>query len=378
MTLTGSVHKLIGCIFLFHGSMVNWRGAKLSTKTLADELETGTEVYGFDAIRGVQAGREFYVAMCPLNIIPKLFVFNDHELPAEIRAQRTLRETRIPKITNYIINNPKDYLFSSLTASVDGKMRFSPSPALGEDGKLGRLYISMNSKLLINDGQHRRKAIEEALKIMPELGNDAISVVFFGDKGLKRSQQMFADLNKHAVKPTTSLGILYDHRDTYSTFIVKLANEVEMFRDRVELEKTTISNRSTKFLTLSGISEATKHLLSNNTKMISEEQEKFVVEYWNEVARNIPEWNLLLEKKVSAGELRKNFVHSHSNLLSTLGIIGAFLLKNYPNEWKEKLKGLRKIGWSRNDKMWEGRLVIDGKMLKTNIGMELAANAILN
>jgi len=216
------------------------------------------------------------------------------------------------------------------------------------------------------------------MKVMPELGSETISVVFFADKGLKRSQQMFADLNKHAVKPTTSLGILYDHRDAYSTFIVKLANEVEMFRDRVELEKTSISNRSTKFLTLSGISEATKHLLSNNTKMISEEQEKFVIEFWNEVARNIPEWNLLLEKKVSAGELRKNFVHSHSNLLSTLGIIGAFLLKNYPNEWKEKLKGLRKIGWSRNDKMWEGRLVIDGKMLKTNIGMELAANAILN
>ena len=350
----------------------------MSTKTLADELETGTEVYGFDAIRGVQAGREFYVAMCPMNIIPKLFVFNEYDLPAEIRAQRTLRESRIPRITNYIVNNPKDYLFSSLTASVDGKMRFSPSPSLGEEGKLGRLYISMNSKLLINDGQHRRKAIEEAMKVMPELGSETISVVFFGDKGLKRSQQMFADLNKHAVKPTTSLGILYDHRDAYSTFIVKLANEVEMFRDRVELEKTAISNRSTKFLTLSGISEATKHLLSNNTKMISEEQEKFVVEYWNEVARNIPEWNLLLEKKVSAGELRKNFVHSHSNLLSTLGIIGAFLLKNYPNEWKEKLKGLRKIGWSRNDKMWEGRLVIDGKMLKTNIGMELAANAILN
>ena len=350
----------------------------MSTKTLADELETGTEVYGFDAIRGVQAGREFYVAMCPMNIIPKLFVFNEYDLPAEIRAQRTLRESRIPRITNYIVNNPKDYLFSSLTASVDGKIRFSPSPSLGEEGKLGRLYISMNSKLLINDGQHRRKAIEEAMKVMPELGSETISVVFFADKGLKRSQQMFADLNKHAVKPTTSLGILYDHRDAYSTFIVKLANEVEMFRDRVELEKTTISNRSTKFLTLSGISEATKHLLSNNTKMISEEQEKFVIEYWNEVARNIPEWNLLLEKKVSAGELRKNFVHSHSNLLSTLGIIGAFLLKNHPNEWKEKLKGLRKIGWSRNDKMWEGRLVIDGKMLKTNIGMELAANAILN
>ena len=348
------------------------------SKTLADELETGSEVYGFDAIRGVQAGREFYVAMCPMKIIPKLFIFNEFDLPAEIRAQRTLRASRIPAITNYILNNPKDYLFSSLTASVDGKMRFSPSPSLGEEGKQGRLYISMNSKLLINDGQHRRKAIEEALKTMPELGNDTISVVFFADKGLKRSQQMFADLNKHAVKPTTSLGILYDHRDAYSMFIVKLANNVEIFRDRVELEKTTISNRSTKFFTLSGISEAIKHLLSHNTKIISEEQERFVIEFWNEVARNIPEWNLLLEKKVSSGELRKNFVHSHSNLLSTLGIVGAVLLKKYPNEWKEKLKGLREIGWSRTDKMWDGRLVMEGKMLKTKIGMELAANAILN
>ena len=65
-------------------------------------------------------------------------------------------------------------------------------------------------------------------------------------------------------------------------------------------------------------------------------------------------------------------------MLSTLGIVGAFLLKNYPNEWKEKLKGLRELGWSRTDKMWDGRLVMEGKMLKTNIGMELAANAILN
>jgi len=231
------------------------------SKALADELETGAEVYGFDALRGFQAGREFFVAMCPLKIIPKLFVFNDYELPAELRAQRTLRESRIPAIANYIVNNPKDYIFSSLTASVDGKIKFSPSASLGEDGKLGRLYVSMNARMLINDGQHRRAAIEEALKEMPELGNETISVVFFIDKGLKRSQQMFSDLNKHATKPTKSLGILYDHRDPFSQFIVNLANRVEMFRGRVELEKTAISNRSVKFFTLNGIAEATNGLL---------------------------------------------------------------------------------------------------------------------
>ena len=58
--------------------------------------QVGGETYGFDAIRGVQGKKEFYVAMCPLKIIPKLFVFNDYELPPNMRAQRILRESRIP------------------------------------------------------------------------------------------------------------------------------------------------------------------------------------------------------------------------------------------------------------------------------------------
>jgi len=253
---------------------------------MSSELDTGMEVYGFDAIRGVQSGREFYVAMCPLKIIPKLFIFNDYELPPELRAQRVLRESRIPAIASYIVNNPKDYTFSSLTASVDGKMKFVPAPSSGENGKLGRLYISMVSRMLINDGQHRRAAIEEALKINPDLGHESISVVFFNDKGLKRSQQMFADLNKHAVKPTKSLGILYDHRNKFAKFIVSLVNDVEIFKGRTELERTAISNRSTKFFTLNGISDATRFFLKLKTKTVPPEKQELAIEYWNEVSKH--------------------------------------------------------------------------------------------
>ncbi len=347
------------------------------SRTLADELETGTEVYGFDALRGVQAGREFYVAMCPMKIIPKLFVFNEYDLPAELRAQRILRVSRIPAIANYIINNPKDYLFSSLTASVDGKMKFSPAASVGDSGKIGRLYISMNSKLLINDGQHRRKAIEEALKQRPELGNETISVVFFSDKGLKRSQQMFSDLNMNAVKPTKSLGILYDHRDSYSQFVVKMVSNVEIFRNRVELEKTAISNRSTKFFTLNGISEATKHLLKLKTKNIPEDKQRLAENYWDEVSKNIPEWLLLLDNKISPSELRKRYVHSHTNLLNALGIVGHVLISKYPNQWKEKLKGLQQIDWLRTNPIWDGKLIIKGAMIKNKIGIQMAALLIL-
>lgn len=347
------------------------------SKILADELEAGSEVYGFDALRGVQAGRDYYVAMCPLKIIPKLFIFNEFDLPPQLRAQRTLRESRIPQIASYIVNNPKDYVFSSLTASVDGKMKFSPSPSVGENGKIGRLYISMNCRMLINDGQHRRAAIEEALKQRPELGNETISVVFFEDKGLKRSQQMFADLNKHAVKPTKSLGILYDHRDTFAQFIVKLANALPIFHGRVELEKTSISNRSTKFFTLNGITDATKNLLKPKTKNLTEEEQKLAAEFWDEVSKNIPEWQLLIDKKVSAWELRKEFVHSHTNLVNALGIAGHILITQFPDSWRQKLKGLQKVDWARDSPIWQGKLMLDGKMLKNRIGIKKAAEVIL-
>lgn len=351
------------------------------SKTLVDELQTGREVYGFDALRGIQAGREFYVAMCPLKIIPKLFVFNEFDLPAELRAQRTLRESRIPEIANYIVNNAEDYTFSSLTASVDGKMTFSPAPSVGEKGKVGRLYISMDSKMVINDGQHRRAAIEEALKEKPELGNETISVVFFSDNGLKRSQQMFADLNKHAVKPTKSLGILYDHRNNFAQFIVKLANTLDVFRGRVELERTSISNRSTKFFTLNGIADATGELFKikgkPRPKKVSTDQQNLALEFWDAVSKNIPEWQLLAEKKVSAAELRRDFVHAHTNLLNALGIVGNVLINQHPKDWKGKLRGLQKIDWSRSSPVWQGRLLIQGTMLKNKIGIELAANTIL-
>ena len=347
--------------------------------TLQSKNQTmSSETYGFDAIRGVQAEREYYVAICPLKIIPKLFIFNDYEIPANLRAQRTLRESRIPDIKNYILNNPKEYIFSSLAASVDGMMNFVPSPHLSPDGKLGRLYINMDARLLINDGQHRRKAIEEALKERPDLGHESISVVFFEDAGLKRSQQMFADLNKNSQKPPKSLNILYDHRDQFSRFIVKMASEMDIFKDRVELEKTTLSNRSKKFFTLNGLSDATKKLLGKTKiKRITDEQSVLIQEFWIELAKNIPEWQLLLQKKTRPVDIRQNFVHANTNCLNAFGVVGRVLMELYPDKWKKKMQLLKTIDWSRENLQWEGRLLQGGRMMRTVFGIELAANTIL-
>ena len=71
----------------------------------------------FPVIRGLQAKREYYVAMWSLRMLRQISIFDDDELPPELRAQRILNKTRIPEIANYIIDNPDNYVFSALTVS---------------------------------------------------------------------------------------------------------------------------------------------------------------------------------------------------------------------------------------------------------------------
>jgi DNA sulfur modification protein DndB len=79
------------------------------------------------AIRGVQAGREYYSAMCPLKLIPKLFLFDEEEVPSQMRAQRQLNRSRVPEIARYLVDNPTEYVFSSITASIDGPVLGRPA-----------------------------------------------------------------------------------------------------------------------------------------------------------------------------------------------------------------------------------------------------------
>ena len=83
-------------------------------------------------VRGKQAGQDYYLVMCPLRHIPRLFQFADEGFPPELRAQRVLNKGRVPEIARYITENSDSYVLSSIVGSIGTDVVFEPAP-----GKVG-------------------------------------------------------------------------------------------------------------------------------------------------------------------------------------------------------------------------------------------------
>jgi DNA sulfur modification protein DndB len=335
--------------------------------------------FEFTAIRGVQAGSAYYVIMVPLKVVPTLFKFDDAAMSADLRAQRVLNRTRVPAIASYIANNAGEYILSSLCASIDGEIAFEPVAAEGPMRKVGQLRIDMAATILINDGQHRRAAIEEAIRDRPTLGEETISVVVFPDRGLARSQQMFADLNIHAVKPTKSIKLLYNHRDALARLSREVVAEIPLFRDFTCYESSSISNRSTKLFTLSSLHQATVELIGKSRTGVIEPSDKSrAIEYWTEVIEHMPDWRRVGQREISAFELRRDTIHAHAVAVQAIARAGVQLLAEHPDDWKSRLAKLRTIDWSRaNRALWENRALVAGKMNFSKNNVTLIANVIV-
>lgn len=337
---------------------------------------TSNFFYSFPALKGVQANREYYVIMCPLSIVSKLFLFNENELPPDYRSQRIINRKRIPELVSYIIDNPNDYVFSSLTASVDGDYSFeSVDSGLHKD--IGVLKVSMDSRLLINDGQHRRAAIEEALKENSGLENETISVVLFIDENLNRSQQIFADLNKHAVNVSKSLGVLYDSRDPIAVYTKSLMSKNLLLNKYTDKENPSISKYSAKLFSLSSINEANIKLFQD-LDIGDKNNIAFANEFWDILCKNLVEWNQVFNKKLSASELRLSYINTNGVVLEALGMLGNYLYINEYKSWKTKLKQINNIDWHRdNTEDWLYRAIdSNGRIAKNSTYIKLTYNKI--
>ena len=318
--------------------------------------------YRFPAMRGIQANSEYFVCMIPLGVLSKIFIEDSSDVLPEFRAQRKLKEQRIPEIRDYIINNRDSYVFSALAASVDEEIAFFPTR---ESGNIGELEVDMTATFLINDGQHRKAAIIEAIEFDESLKDETIAMVLYRDKGLVRSQQMFTDLNKHAVNTSKSLNTLYDSKDPMAVMTKQVAAQVPFLRKYTDKEKDNLANYAAKLFTLNVFYDVNKRIIKNPVDI--EEETRFLVDFWTTIVVNMRDWNDMDKGELSKKELREAYISLRGITLHAFGKLGAYFFSHPQYDIHKYLTGLSKIDWSRSNlECWENRAITDKGRINRN------------
>lgn len=152
---------------------------------------------------------------------------------------------------------------------------------------------------------------------------------------------------------------------------------VRLFRDLTETEKAKISSRSPKMFTLTGIRSATQALLAGIKIESHEDRVRLAAEFWTEVGRSVPEWQMAGDRRVSPAELRREYIHAHALALAAIARAGNQLLREHPRKWKTVIKKLTTLDWRHgNSALWEGRAMNAGRLSKHCGNVALTANVI--
>lgn len=328
--------------------------------------------YTFPATKGEQAGKTFYSATVAIKYLVRLFRFDDPGVPPELRAQRKLNESRAQAIADYILENPESFVLPAITVSCDHSMRFE---SLHEDHGLGLLRIPIDACLLINDGQHRRKGLEIALRENPHLADQSITVTVFYDQGLKASQQMFSDINARATKPSGSLNALYDLRNPYSQWILEILGHLPAIKERIEMEAPSPPKTSSNLWGLTAFHKFVGLLTGVNAKNIASVPDLAAktqeVVAFVKALDAIPRWEAMLEHVISAEDVREKYVIGHTVFLHALGILGAHTAD------LSQLEGLGRVEPIKASAMWQNRCVVNGKMYPKTDGVKSTAAVLM-
>jgi DNA sulfur modification protein DndB len=142
----------------------------------------------------------------------------------------------------------------------------------------------------------------------------------------------------------------------------------------VEMERSTLSARSRKLFTLSAIHSATAALIYGHA-VPDDQRVEFATRYWDEIGPLFPEWQHVRDGRITAGDVRRDFIHSHGITLQALGRVGNALL--HGTDWRQRIKRLKKLDWSRsNVTLWEGRAMVGGRVSKAAQHVTLTTNTV--
>lgn len=143
---------------------------------------------------------------------------------------------RTNDIVKYLINNDHRFLGALIVACWGGDPEYvelkmaDPEGILeGVDRDFGVLTFDGTQQYFALDGQHRLRAIKDAIKQDPEIGSEDIAVLIVShyetDEGKERTRRLFTNINRNAKVTSAAENIALDEDDGYSVMTRRLLTD---------------------------------------------------------------------------------------------------------------------------------------------------------
>ncbi|WP_395295273.1 DNA sulfur modification protein DndB [Kitasatospora hibisci] len=155
---------------------------------------------------------------------------------------------RTEKITEYLLTNENRFLGALIIAVWGGDPKYhsvsmdadDQAVLQGLDRNFGVLTFDGTQQFFALDGQHRLKAIKEAIKQNPELGREDINVIvvphFDTEEGRRRTRRLFTNINRNAKSTNLQENIALDEDDSFAILTRRLLDEDDFLkREKVVL-----------------------------------------------------------------------------------------------------------------------------------------------
>lgn len=167
-----------------------------------------------------------------------------HELSSNQELGRLIQRrisVRTKDLTEYLLRSPHRFLGGLVVAAWGGEPQYTPlsiddpeGMLKGIDREFGVLTFDGTQAYFVLDGQHRLRAIKDALKQKPEIGKEDICVLivthYDSVEGRIRTRRLFSNINRNAVKTAAAEDIVLDEDDCFAVLTRRLLDEHEFLK----------------------------------------------------------------------------------------------------------------------------------------------------
>lgn len=344
------------------------------------------------AIRARMGDIEYFSSIMTLGEAARLIQYVEEiddwtsETPPELKLQRKLNVQRVEReMVPYLVQSP-DHFYSALTVEVrPAPSEDGPQPLVFEargdfpgGAAFGMLTLDGTESLYALDGQHRLKSIELAIRQRPELAREHIVVVLVPFRAVVRSQTLFSDLNRYARPTSKSTSLLFTHREKTARVTKRLAHEVPLLRDRVEMEQVSLSKNSRHFITLSTLYEMTKALIREHDEDSDDEHEHVaeLAEVWAVLTVTIKEWGDIAASREHPAWLRQRYLHGHGITQQAIGLVVARARRERGGDWVEAVHRLGQLDWQLANAEWHDVALHGGRVTNTSTSIRRLAELL--